>query len=56
MGPMSWTITVVDHQALAPLRPLGQVGMARVDGTARVPKGQRVIDVSAQRLTPTRSR
>jgi hypothetical protein len=24
-----------------PLRPLGQVGMAKVDGAARVPKGQR---------------
>jgi hypothetical protein len=40
MGPMEWTSTVVDHRAL-PLRPLGQVGMARVDGAARVPKGQR---------------
>lgn len=38
MGPMGWTRTVVDHQALAPF--LGQVGMARLDRAARVSKGQ----------------
>jgi hypothetical protein len=49
MGSMGWTSTVVDHQSPGPLRPLGQVGMARVDRAARVPKGQRgaAIDVSA---------
>jgi hypothetical protein len=41
MGPMGWTSTVVDHQALAPFAPFGQVGMARVDRAARVAKGQR---------------
>jgi hypothetical protein len=40
MGPMGWTGTVVDHQALAPFAPW-QMGMARVDRAARVAKGQR---------------
>jgi hypothetical protein len=35
MGPMGWTSTVVDHRALAPFAPFGQVGMARVDRAAR---------------------
>ena len=40
------TGTMAEHRSL-PLRPLGQVGMARVDRAARVAKGQRgaVIDV-----------